>query len=242
MKSTYSALALASVLLVAVPLMADDLKKNDEKKGTNQAPPEVASKAKPSADADAVKQLHLAHSLIEYGRKNKAPEALITAARILAAQGTSEMKEKPTHEKAADAPKADKKDKAASDNSPKALLEEAKKLSKDNPAVVALANSVELSRGAVGGPKRNVDVVAALATDQYKIAFRGGEIARVAVSGDGDTRLDLYIYDENGNLVTSQVGPGDDCLASWVPRWTGVFVIRVVNRGLLSNRYLILTN
>ena len=36
--------------------------------------------------------------------------------------------------------------------------------------------------------------------DLYKIAFRGGEVARAAVSGDGDTRLDLYVYDENGNL------------------------------------------
>jgi hypothetical protein len=30
--------------------------------------------------------------------------------------------------------------------------------------------------------------------------------------------VDLYVFDENGNLITSQVGPGDDCLASWVPK------------------------
>ena len=115
-------------------------------------------------------------------------------------------------------------------------------MSSNNPAIVSLANSIELTRGAVGGPKRKVDVVEPLATDQYKITFRGGEVAREAVSGDGDTRLDLYLYDENGNLVTSQVGPGDDCLASWVPRWTGVFILRVVNRGRVPNRYVILTN
>lgn len=240
MKSRYSALALASALLLAVvvPLTAE------EKKGTNQAPTEMAAKAKMSADADAVQSLRLAHSLIAYGRKNKAPEALITAARILSTHGTSELKEKATHEKAAEAAKAEKtkKDTKVADNSPKALLEEAKKLSNNNPAVIALANSVELSRGAVGGPKRKVDEVNPLAADRYKIEFRGGEVARVLVSGDGDTRLDLYIYDENGNLVTSQVGPGDDCLASWVPRWTGVFTIRIVNRGLVSNRYIIATN
>jgi hypothetical protein len=108
--------------------------------------------------------------------------------------------------------------------------------------VITLANSVELSRGALGGPKRTVDIVLPLATDVYRITFRGEEVARTALSGDGDTRLDLYIYDENDNLVTSQVGPGDDCLASWVPRWTGVFTVRVVNRGLLSNRYVLVTN
>jgi hypothetical protein len=242
MRSTYAALALGgALLLAAAPLTAEGLTRQ-EKKGTNQAAPEAAAKARPSAQAAAVQQLHLAHSLIEYGRKNKAPEALITAARILGAHGATELKEKPTHERPADAPKAEKKDKAAVDNSPRALLEEAKKLSKNNPAVVALANSLELSRGAVGGPKRTVEVVRPLATDVYRLTFRGGEVARVAVSGDGDTRLDLYVYDENGNPITSQVGPGDDCLASWVPRWTGVFVIRVVNRGLLPNRYVILTN
>jgi len=52
----------------------------------------------------------------------------------------------------------------------------------------------------------------------------------------------IYVYDENGNLVTSQVGPGDDCLASWVPKWSGVFHIKVVNRGLQPNRYVIATN
>ncbi len=243
MRSVYSTLALASALLLAaIPLLAGGLSRVEEKKGTNQAPPEASAKAKPSANAEAVQQLHLAHSLIEYGRKNKAPEALITAARILSSHGTSEMKEKPTHDNPADAPKAEKKEKKEADNSPRALLEEAKKMSNNSPAIVTLANSIELSRGAVGGPKRNVDVVKPLGTDQYRIAFRGNEIARFAVSGDGDTRLDLYIYDEFGNLVTSQVGPGDDCLASWVPRWTGDFIIRVVNRGIVSNRYIVLTN
>jgi hypothetical protein len=238
MKAIHASLALAGALLLflAIPLTAQ------ENKGTNQAPPEDAAKAKASEDADAVHKIHLAHSLIEYGRKNKAPEALITAARILAVRGTTELKEKPTREKPADAPEAGKKDKAGAEHSPRALLEEAKKMSNNNPAIVALANSVEMTRGAVGGPKRTVDVVEGRATDQYKITFRGGEVARVAVSGDGDTRLDLFVYDENGNLITSQVGPGDDCLASWVPRWTGVFIVRVVNRGLVPNRYILLTN
>jgi hypothetical protein len=238
MRSTRLAVGLVGVLLLAIafPVAAED------KKGTNHATPEDAAKAKASPDAQAVQQLHLAHALIEYGRKNKAPEALITAARILAANGTSEMKEKPTHQQPANAPKGASKDNADREASPRALLEEAKKMSDNNPAVAALANSIELSRGAVGGPKRTVEVVNPLATDQYHIAFRGGEVARVAISGDGDTRLDLYIYDENGNLITSAVGPGDDALASWVPRWTGVFTIRVVNRGLNANKYVIMTN
>ncbi len=243
MKSTYSALALVSVLLLAaVPLVAGGLARDEEKKGTNQAQPEAAAKAKPSANADAVQQMHLAHSLIEYGRKNEAPEALITAARILAAHGTSELKATPTLKTPADAPKAAENDKKAPDNSPKALLEEAKKLSKNNPAVIALANSVELTRGAAAGPQFKLAALSPRATAEYQLEFRGGEFALVTVAGDGDTRLDLYIYDANGRLVTSHVGPGDKRLTSWVPNQTGVFTIQIVNQGTRWNWYALATN
>src|SRR5690349_12295497 len=116
MKSTLSVLVLAGALLLAgAPLGAQ------EKKGTNLAPPGDAAEAKASPEAAAVQQIHLAHALIDYGRKHKAPEALITAARILAANGTVELKEKPTHEAAADAPKGEKKARPARASTPKAL-------------------------------------------------------------------------------------------------------------------------
>lgn len=214
----------------------------EEKKGTNAAAPEAVAGAKANDAADKVQKVALAHSLIRYARKSKAPEGLITAARILAEVGGEKLEAKPTSVADPKAPKAGKKDKPVADNSPKALLAEAKKLSGDDPAIVKLANSVELSRGAVGGPKRAAHSVNALGTDSFSVTFRGGEVARVAISGDGDTRLDLFIYDEFGNLVDSRVGPGDDAMASWVPKWTGKFTIKVVNRGIVYNRYVIVTN
>jgi hypothetical protein len=54
--------------------------------------------------------------------------------------------------------------------------------------------------------------------------------------------LDLYVYDSNGNLIASDTGYSDDCYVSWVPKWTGRFIVKVVNRGPLYNRYVILTN
>jgi len=223
----------------AVPLAA---RAEEDKKGTNAATPEAAAGAKANDGADKVHKLALAMSLVQYGRKSKAPEALITAARILAEVGGDKLDAKPTTTADAKAPAGGKKTKPEADNSPKALLAEAKRLSGDDPAIVKLANSVELSRGAAGGPKRAVNTLDAFSTDSYTVTFRGGEVARVAISGDGDTRLDLYIYDEFGNLIESRVGPGDDAMASWVPKWTGPFTIKVVNRGLLYNRYVIATN
>jgi hypothetical protein len=84
--------------------------------------------------------------------------------------------------------------------------------------------------------------VQAESTDVFEIRFRVGELAVVTVSGDGDTDLDLYVYDENGNLVDKDDDYTDECVAIWIPRWTGRFTIRVVNIGAVYNRYRIAMN
>lgn len=96
--------------------------------------------------------------------------------------------------------------------------------------------------GANGGPKATNETVLSGETDSYVITFNGGELARIAVKGDGDTDLDLYVYDENGNLIASDTDNTDCCLVSWTPRWTGKFTVRVVNRGNVYNNYRIATN
>ena len=96
--------------------------------------------------------------------------------------------------------------------------------------------------GAVGGPKQSTTRVNARAADVYTISFRGGESARITVAGDGDTDLDLYVYDEFGNLVASDDDSTDYCVVGWTPRFTGPFTVRVVNRGGVYNQYRITTN
>ena len=96
--------------------------------------------------------------------------------------------------------------------------------------------------GAKGGPKSADERVNANGADRYEIVFNGGEQARVVVDGDGDTDLDLYIYDENGNLITKDDDNTDYCICSWTPKWTGKFIIRIVNRGSVYNQYELHTN
>ena len=108
--------------------------------------------------------------------------------------------------------------------------------------LLAIGAAAQTFAGAVPGPKRTDERVQARSTDSYAVIFRQGEIARVALSGDGDTDLDLYVYDESGNLVASDDDELDDCYVSWAPRWTGRFTIKVVNRGYVANDYTILTN
>ena len=55
------------------------------------------------------------------------------------------------------------------------------------------------------GSRYSSTYVKAKGTDVYHISFRAGQTAVVTVIGDGDTDLDLYVYDENGNLIDKDV-------------------------------------
>ena len=107
---------------------------------------------------------------------------------------------------------------------------------------------VALALGAMAGSitaahaTAHTDEVRAHATDVYHVVFRRGQQAHVGISGDGDTDLDLFIYDENSNLICSRTGPTDDEDCYFNPRWTGPFTIKVRNLGGVYNEYMLLTN
>ncbi len=104
--------------------------------------------------------------------------------------------------------------------------------------VVALACLVAPAMGSpVGGAKYDVHTVQAYSTDVFNVKFYGNEAGAVMISGDGDTDLDLFVYDENGNLVGSDTDGSDDCVVRLNPRWTGTFRIEVRNLGSVYNRY-----
>jgi len=96
--------------------------------------------------------------------------------------------------------------------------------------------------GRVGGTTHHRDQVEAQMTDVYRITFVRGESAVVRVIGDGDTDLDLYVYDENGRLVAEDSDSTDYCVVSWTPRWTGTFTVKIVNLGRVYNAYTLTTN
>jgi uncharacterized protein involved in high-affinity Fe2+ transport len=66
-----------------------------------------------------------------------------------------------------------------------------------------------------------------------------GQPVRVEVRGDSDPRadLDLYIRDAYGNLVAIDDDDTNFCIGEWVPRFTGVVTIRVVNHGRVYDDY-----
>jgi len=223
-----SVIAAAVLALAMTPLHAQD------KKGPNTSKKAAAAV---SESASAVEAIRTANMLARYGYSAKDPMALITAARIKKEAGGSDSK----------AARVDGKAGAAKNKpdalSVEAILARAKELSTGRADLIAMADDVANAkgRGAINGPGTLLTVVSARAVDNFRVTFRGGEPARVLVSGDGDSDLDLYIYDENGKLVCDDTDGTDTMVCAWTPRYTGPFTIRVRNLGV-ANQYRIVHN
>lgn len=130
---------------------------------------------------------------------------------------------------------------------PARLLADAKARANGDDVVLALIEDASrypapsATRGS-NNPMYVVDVVSANSYDLYRHTFRASEEAIVICIGDGDTDLDLYVYDENYNLIDKDDDYTDDCICTFTPSWTGTFYIKIVNRGRIANRYLLRSN
>lgn len=89
----------------------------------------------------------------------------------------------------------------------------------------------------VGGLKFDVHHVAAHTSEVFHVNFRGDEDAAVIISGKGDTDVDLYVSDEQGNLPGSCTDVSHECVVGFQSRWTSVFRIEVRNVGRVYRRY-----
>ena len=193
------------------------------------------------APSKEMQTILLAGQLAKFGYENNSPSALIQAAELYLSVGTNEFQ--PVSAEMGVGEETSKDNFVSLD--PKQILADAAVLADGDPAYLAMIKKLEnttQTRGAVGGPKRGVYRVPARGTDTFTVKFFSNERATIVVSGDGDTDLDLYVYDDNGNLIAKDDDYSDDCVVNWVPRWTGQFTIKVVNRGNVYNEYIIATN
>lgn len=222
-------------LLFSVGVMAAE----DAKDKKPNSDPETKPPA--SAAVAAVETRALAGQLVAYGDRAKDPLALIVAAKILKSSAPQPADLK----KDGEAVPQDAKKEGGNKHEAGAILARAKALAAGRQDLLALAADVEAmtAKGAVQGAGRiHWDSVAAHRTDVYDITFRGGEFAAVYIEGDGDTDLDLYVYDQNGNPICSDTDYTDRLYCAWNPRWTGPFRIKVQNRGDVWNEYGLVTN
>jgi hypothetical protein len=235
------AVSVAAALGIAAPMvMGQDKAKSAaaEKKG----PPNMdKSKSHESnARTQAVQLAQVAQELAVYGEKNKDALALITAAQMKQRLGIRDAQAD-----AKDAPKADPKAPAARDDSVAGLLARAKQYAGGRKDLVALADEVQKTgtRGDAQGPGcyRSTAVNSRSALT-YTVTMRGGEPATVALTGDGDTDLDLVVRDAYGNVICAAEGPSDRERCTWFTSRTEPFRIEVRNLGNVWNQHQICTN
>jgi hypothetical protein len=220
-----------AVSLVVTGLAAAQDKIDAGKKVTDKKTNDGDKKAKPSPNARTIQDLELANQLIRYGRQEKNAEALLLAAQILHRTPTSEFKAEVTFSgKGAENPRKAMK----VDNSPRALVAEAKKLA-STPHIEALATATQKILD-----EKSRDPAAGLMTDAFTIrpmqaiswnsvAFKANEKAEVCVSTGIPSSMILEVTDENGHLVTRDSVPGTFYRCTWTPRSAGNFRIRLIS-------------
>ena len=194
---------------------------------------------KPAGSVVALDSLAL--QLSAYGQATKDPVALALAAKMMKAVGKGKPGPAPVKQTGT---KTATRTGAAPLTTPDQLLAAARKLAHGNKTQLAMIDSVakEQVKGDVDGPQDHYDRVLATGEDEYHTSFVGHEVAEIGLSGDHTTDLDLYVYDQNGNLICQSISSGDTEYCNWTPRWTGPFTIHVVNRGNVYNDYEIIPN
>jgi hypothetical protein len=96
--------------------------------------------------------------------------------------------------------------------------------------------------GRLSGPGSAASYAPAFGTAVFSEYFYGGQLATVSIAGSGVTDLDVYVYDEFGNLIVCGIGLSDRETVSFVPLRTGRFHVVVRNLGALGNSFILWTN
>lgn len=223
-----AALATTALATLAAPVFAQD------KSGTNL---DAAGEGTRGATA----QLALAYDLYDIGMANSDALTVLTAARLAASVGTSDVeREKETEGEAL----ADEGAVAEAPIDVAGMLASARALAGEDEVLAGLIDDAEAegTRGRIGGASRTLSRLPAGQTDRWRIPFYGRSLAEVAIVGDGDAPLHALITDENGNTICYDVSRSDKLYCNWVPAWNGNFFVVVENVGRKRNSYYILTN
>ncbi len=239
----FTVAAVAVAALGGGAMRAQDKGKTAGKDGANVAAP-GSPRAKADARATSVAHLATAYELIRIGEETKSPEALVLAAKLIAAHPTDPA-DKDSKTKLVKGDEPAKGD--AAEVTPKALLAKAAKLS-PRPYVAELVKAAEgdiaeLKRGNERGPQTYYRYISGNSRCVFNGVYLGGQLAAITVTTDnGAADLDIYVYDDRGNLIVRDERPSRNATVSWYPRYTGDFRIEVVNASGSGANYRYIHN
>jgi len=125
-----------------------------------------------------------------------------------------------------------------------AMLATARELAGEDELLLSLIDDVEAegTRGRIGGASREAAMLAAGASDVWKVPFYGEAPAEIGVTGNGSAPLSIVVEDENGNRIWCPAGSRTSFYCDFTPRWNGFFNVTVSNAGAAESTYLLLTN
>lgn len=197
-----------------------------------------------STGSEDIKNLKLGYQLANYGYENDSATALLQAAEILSQVKTQSLEIEAKHEGESSSEKADIE---TSFNIEK-LISDAKELGKKDKNIQTWAKELEKTtktstRGAVGGAKWDDGFVYGNnGYTYYDVFFRAGELAEITVASYNGADLDIYVYDQNGNLIVYDELNYTDCYVYFTPKWTGNFTLYIWNRSGWNSNFRITTN
>ena len=207
----------------------------------------------PSTAATAVSRFGAALQLVDLGRTTSDPFLLVAAAQAITLLGSSPGNGtigKAT-EIPADVTKPRSRENHAGSDKPESdddlvagLLTQARRMARGNELVLTLANEVEAAgaKGNLRGPRTYRIKVDPQQAINVQADFKGLEPAEIQIAGDGDTDVDLVVYDENDIEICRSMGERDQESCRWFPAWTGRFTIRLINLGAVWNGVQLVTN
>jgi len=106
------------------------------------------------------------------------------------------------------------------------------------PAITPAEGGPTVPTAAAVSEVRN-DRVVGLGRDSWDLTLAAGVMHTIVVRGDGSSDLDVYLYDENENVVAFDDDATDLCILQAKPRRTGSFTLVIRNRGVAGNSYSI---
>ena len=198
------------------------------------------SKPETAAPDQDVAYIRLSAEMASAARAVRDPVLMVSAAILEQMAATQDAPRGKTARSESEATEVEEKPQAAS------LFDLAEEYAGSNEGLLALVEESKARAATMKGRARGAfvhyDRVFARDTDVYREVYRAREFAEICLVGDGDTDLDLYIYDEYGNLICSSTGFTDREYCGWTPRWRGVFEIVVENLGSVYNDYRLVGN
>lgn len=187
--------------------------------------------------------LSTAGTLVRYGYSTKSALPIIQAVEIYKKLGIRAEPDVRQKESVADSILDTSVDKSVAPQLDlHQLLEDAVKFADGDSNLLAIIKALDDTKGSTDGPIYHYDTIKPYSTDSYRIAFEGNEPADIIVTGDGDSNLDLYVYDSTGQLIERDNSLVYDCHVSFVPTETAEFIVKVRNLGRMPNCYYLFTN